>query len=354
MNAMPKLSSLEDDVEEEVETIIAEDTSSYPFEYVKKPASLTHLLELGRDYLENKTHDKIRFNINLKLLGKLVPTLEDLTALIGLSEIKNDIYEQIVYNLLELDNKSSDMWHTVIQGSPGVGKTELANVLAKVYAAFGITKHSRVLSLKRDDLIAGYVGQTAIKAREKFNKAKGGVLLLDEAYSLGDDGGKDTFSKQMLDLLNAFLSENPDTVCIATGYKKALEEQFFAMNEGLKRRFSRRFEIKDYSAPELRLILFKIIRQAGWHVENEEDFKQSFFEKNKPYFRYNGGDMLTLFGCSKKSHAMRLLEIETEDELNNSRKHISFSDIEGGMEIFLKNPEHKGRNVVDTFSSFYT
>ena len=315
-----------------------EDLSSYPYEYIGKPNSITDLINLGKQY-KNKLREKKRYSLNIKKLHKLIGPLEELQTMIGLEGIKHDIYKQIVYNLLELDDKAKDMWHTVIEGSPGVGKTEIANILAKVYNAFGITKTSKVCSLKRDDLIAGYVGQTALKAREKFNKAKGGVLLLDEAYSLGDKDGKDTFAQQMLDLLNAFLSENPDTVCIVTGYKKALQEQFFAANEGLKRRFSKWFEIGNYSPEDLRLILFKIIKSHSWSYEDQETILLDFFEKNQKYFIFNGGDMLNLFGCAKKSHAMRLLEIEEEDVLNKSRKVISYQDIKDGMELFLKNPE---------------
>ena len=315
-----------------------EDLSIYPYEYIGKPTSITDLINLGKQY-KNKLSEKKRYSLNIKKLHKLVGPLEELQTMIGLESIKHDIYKQIVYNLLELDDKAKDMWHTVIEGSPGVGKTEIANILAKVYNAFGITKTSKVYSLKRDDLIAGYVGQTALKAREKFNKAKGGVLLLDEAYSLGDKEGKDTFAQQMLDLLNAFLSENPDTVCIVTGYKKALQEQFFSANEGLKRRFSKWFEIGNYSPSDLRLILFKIIKSHSWSYEKEETILLDFFEKNEKYFIFNGGDMLNLFGCAKKSHAMRLLEIEEEEELNKSRKVISYQDIKNGMELFQKNPE---------------
>ena len=145
------------------------------------------------------------------------------------------------------------MLHTVISGPPGVGKTQLAHILADYYNALGFLKTNKVVSVKRNDLVAGYLGQSAIKTKKKLDEALGGVLLIDEAYSLGDNaGGKDSFSKEVIDLLTSYLSEHAsDLVCIIAGYKDALENRFFSQNEGLARRFTRRYVIDGYEGDEL-------------------------------------------------------------------------------------------------------
>ena len=164
---------------------------------------------------------KQRHNLNLYKLNKLVEPLEELNNMIGLKDVKQSIFDQIIYYLQGLDDKNNDMLHSVIQGPPGVGKTKLCNILAKIYKGFGFLKKSNVVSVKRDDLIAGYLGQTAIKTKAKIEEALGGVLFIDEAYSLGSEDGKDSFSKEAIDLLNSYLSEHPhDLVCIIWDIKQ--------------------------------------------------------------------------------------------------------------------------------------
>jgi SpoVK/Ycf46/Vps4 family AAA+-type ATPase len=118
--------------------------------------------------------------------------------------------------------------HTVIEGEPGTGKTELAEKIGKVYLKLGILKNDIFKKVKRSDLIAGYLGQTAIKTARLIEECKGGVLFIDEAYSLGNAEGKDgrdSFSKECIDVLNQSLTENKNNfVCIIAGYKEDLEK----------------------------------------------------------------------------------------------------------------------------------
>ena len=307
---------------------------------------LSDLLQVIKNHKDSEKNSKKRkrYNLNIKQLLKLEEPLLELQKMIGLKTVKQNIFDQIIYYLQGLDNKNIDMLHTVIQGPPGVGKTHLSQIIAKIYKALGFLKSDKVVSVKRDDLIAGYLGQTAIKTRKKIKEALGGVLFIDEAYSLGDKEGRDSFSKEAIDVLTAYLSEHPhDLVCIIAGYKKALKERFFSQNEGLERRFTQRFDIDEYEPADLRLIFFKIILDNEWEIENSDDIPDSFFEINKDYFIFNGGDMLTLFGCCKKAHAKRLMLIEKEEKLKESKKKINFEDVTNGMTIFLTNPEHAER-----------
>jgi len=318
-----------------------EDMSKYPYEWLGNINSLDDLIKLGESYNSRK---RKRHNINLKQLNKLVEPLQELKNMIGLETVKQTIFEQIIYYLQELDDKNNDMLHTVIEGPPGVGKTQISFIIAKIYKALGFLTSDKVVSVKRDDLIAGYLGQTAIKTRKKIDEAVGGVLLIDEAYSLGDASGKDSYSKEAIDILTAYLSEHPhDLVCIVAGYKDALKQRFFSQNEGLERRFTHRFEINKYSPSDLRLIFFKVVRENNWSILKEKDISVGFFEKNIDYFKFNGGDMLTLFAYCKKAHARRILDIKDEGNLKYAKKKLNDIDMEEGMKLFLKNPEHAER-----------
>ena len=120
-----------------------------------------------------------------------------------------------------------------------------------------------------DDLY--FLKGLALQKQNKLEEALGGVLLIDEAYSLGDGGDKDSFSKEAVDLITSYLSEHGhEFICIIAGYKEALEKRFFSINEGLARRFTIHYEIKPYKGKDLRQIFFKVINDNGWKCLEEE------------------------------------------------------------------------------------
>ena len=145
-----------------------------------------------------------------------------------------------------------DMMHAVITGSPGCGKTTFIEILAKIYVKMGILKKGHIVKVRRDQLIGKYLGHTAVQTQERITEATGGILLIDEAYSLGNPEGRDSFAKECIDTLNQALSEKKkDFICIIAGYKDALDSSFFAYNEGLRRRFPFRYDIAKYSTANI-------------------------------------------------------------------------------------------------------
>ena len=171
---------------------------------------------------------KKRFNLDTKILHKLVGPLQKLKNMIGLKQVKQQVFEQIIFYLQNLDDQNYDMLHTVIEGEPGTGKTELAKILGEIYTEMGILSKGTFTSVKRADLIGGYLGQTAMKTKKVLEEANGGVLFIDEAYSLGNQEGKDSYSKECIDTLTAFLTEEKeDFVLIIAGYKEDLKKCFF-------------------------------------------------------------------------------------------------------------------------------
>ena len=315
------------------------DVTNYPFEWIGNDINgIDDLIKLGKEY---DIHKEIKTNIDLWKCSKLVEPLEELQKMIGLEDIKESIFQQVIFHLQNLDDGNKDMHHTVIKGPPGVGKTQISHIIAKIYKGLGFLKKDKVISVKRDDLIAGYLGQTAIKTKKKLEEALGGVLLIDEAYSLGDGGDKDSFSKEAVDLLTSYLSEHGhEFICIVAGYKEALEKRFFSINEGLARRFTIHYDIKPYSGEDLRKIFFKVINDGGWKFK-EDEIDEEFFKDHTEKFPNFGGDMLSLFSYCKKSHSKRLLKVKTYDELQKSKKVITKADLDIGFKLYCAGNGYK-------------
>jgi len=302
------------------------------------------LIRIGKTYNPKK---RKRHNLNLKKLNKLVEPLSELKSMIGMKEVKKIIFDQIIYYLQNLDDKNVDMLHTVIVGPPGVGKTQLTHIIAKIYNKLGFLKTDKVICAKRDDLIGEYIGQTAPKTRKILESALGGVLLLDEVYALSPNSERD-FAREAIDMINVYLSEHcHDLVCVIAGYKKPTYENFLAHNEGLARRFTHHFEIKGYDAEELTLIFKKYLESQKWKLSSTVEEMKPIIEKNLKIFPNFGGDMTTLFACCKKTHSKRLLLIPSETELNNTKKQIHIDDIEKGIKLFIDIKTKGGEDELD-------
>ena len=300
------------------------------------------LIELGLEFKDGLYNPHTRYNINLFKVAKLVKPLCELKKMIGMVNIKKDIFDILMYQLQEFDTKK-DMLHTVIEGEPGVGKTELTKIIAKIYQSMGYLSNNIIKFVKRSDLIGGYLGQTAIKTQKILDECKGGVLIIDEAYSLGNPEGRDSYSKECIDTLTAYLSECPETIVFIIGYKEALDKCFFSVNKGLERRFGYRFSIDKYEPNHLKLILFKIIEENDWYID-KDDIDDKFFEKNKDYFIFNGGDMLNLFTKSKFSHSKRFFREKLE---YNSKKYLNMEDIENGFKMLMEDSKFADRKNSD-------
>ena len=186
-------------------------------------------------------------------------------------------------------------------------------------------------------MIAGYLGQTALKTKDVIKDSLGGVLFIDEAYSLGNNEKRDSFAKECIDTLCEALSDNKDSLMvIIAGYEKDLNECFFSYNDGLDSRFIWRFKVDDYVAEDLRDIFVKKVGDYGWKVD--EELKVEWFEKNMKYFKFFGRDMETLFTKTKIAHSRRVF-----CKPDDMKKKITMKDLENGFDMFIKNEEVKNR-----------
>lgn len=331
---------------------------------------LSDLIKLAEHY-----HCKMRkyFNgIDLELLFAIKDDLNELNKMIGLKNIKEDVVNLIIHLLLlkskeiikhdrtnfdeqceqceqvVIKKNNQDMLHCVITGSAGCGKTTFIEIYAKILTKIGICKSGHIVKVKRTDLIAKYLGQTASLTQQKIDEAKGGILLIDEAYSLGNNEKKDTYSKECLDTLNQALSENKqDFICVIAGYNDALENSFFAYNEGLKRRFPFKFNIQEYTSKELTLILNKKIVEYGeYHIEFKFNEMEKIIEKNFSNFLNQGGDMETIFSYIKINHNKRVFLLSV-----NEKNKLLISDIEMSVDKFIKSNNLNNEKKIPSYLS---
>jgi SpoVK/Ycf46/Vps4 family AAA+-type ATPase len=303
--------------------------------------SISDLIQIAE---QNPVEEDVEYNINLKTIHSIKPELCELDAMIGMHTLKKSVLEQLLYYLQGLHNGGDDYKHTVIFGPPGTGKTEVAKVLGAIYSKLGvISKPSDPLGLQpktiveqrfkkatRSDMIAGYLGQTAIKMKALITQSLGGVLFIDEAYSLGDDN----FSKECVDTLCEALSDQKDNIMvIIAGYENELNERFFSLNSGLESRFVWRFKIDNYSAKDLWEIFKKKVADYKWKIGNVDGEK--WFKKRYDSFSGFGRDIETLLFKTKIAHSKRVY-----GKADSEKRVIELADLESGYEIFMKSKEN--------------
>ena len=308
---------------------------------------ISDLLKLIDSYPDDKT---IEYNIDIHCLHKIKEPLTELNSMIGMKNIKENIVDQILFyiqklHLVDIETAnvnatkkvSNDFMHTVIYGSPGTGKTEIAKIMGSIFAKMGVLSKGTFKKVTRSDLIAGYLGQTAIKTKDAIKESLGGVLFIDEAYSLGNTEKKDTFSKECIDTLCEALSDNKDNLMvIIAGYEADLNDCFFNYNQGLHSRFTWRFKIDDYTASDLYNIFLKKINDSGWSLSSDKLIDVKWFEKNKSSFPFYGRDIETLFAKTKIAHSRRVFCLDA-----SVKKQLTLEDINKGLEIYLNNNKSK-------------
>jgi SpoVK/Ycf46/Vps4 family AAA+-type ATPase len=275
---------------------------------------LENILDIVKLSDEAIKHSKRYKKINNRILLNVGEPLHLLDEMVGMEELKKTVFDQIIYYLLGLNHMGNrdEYLHTIIVGPPGVGKTTVAKILAKIYLALGAVDEPRNIFkiAHREDMVASYLGQTATKTLSLLQSCLGGVLFIDEVYSFGiGRGGKDSFSKEAIDTLCGFLSDNAGKmICIIAGYEKDVEECFLSINKGLKSRFQWRHKLESLKNDELSLIFKLHVGKIGWKVEDDA---LEAIESNADIFQEGQGRTLkNLIFKSKMMHASRLIKCD--------------------------------------------
>jgi SpoVK/Ycf46/Vps4 family AAA+-type ATPase len=264
--------------------------------------------------------------------------------MIGMENMKKSVLDQLIYFMqdLHVNKKTSEYKHTVIAGPPGTGKTEVAKIIGAMYSKIGILKKNHFKKVTRSDLIAGYLGQTAIKTRKVIDECIGGVLFIDEAYSLANETDSDIFSKECIYTLCEALSDQKDNLMvIIAGYETELQNTFFKANRGLDSRFMWRFTMDEYTYKEMMAIFKKKVLEEGWEFLEESTLNEQWFREKKDEFKNFGRDMEQLLSCVKIKHGRRVYGKSTD-----IKKKITLDDLNNGYLLFQQNRKKEKKSVV--------
>lgn len=282
----------------------------------------------------SRTAEKNSSASERKGTGSVEEVFSELDSLIGLEKIKSLIRE--IYAFVEIQKKrqkedlvsDSTVLHMVFKGNPGTGKTTVARIIGRLFKELGVLQKGHVLETERADIVGEYIGHTAQKTREQIKKAQGGILFIDEAYSLARGGEKD-FGKEAIDCLCKGMEDGRDTfILILAGYSDEMV-WFMETNPGLRSRFPIQLTFPDYSTSQLIDIADKMLKERQYALSPPaRDELRLIIEMKSKKHQHNGNARLVrnLIERSMRTQAVRLIEkkeLTREDLMTINREDMA-------------------------------
>lgn len=258
---------------------------------------------------------------------KLEDVLAELDALCGLDKVKEDVKSLI--NLVKVRKLREQAGlpvppmslHMVFLGNPGTGKTTVARLLARIYHSIGVLSKGQLVEVDRSGLVAGFVGQTALKTQEVIGKALGGVLFIDEAYALTNQESPNDFGQEAVEVILKGMEDNrDDLIVIVAGYTDLMRD-FIHSNPGLESRFNKYFQFEDYNGEQLAEIFRSQCKKNGYTLDEETDkaaadaFKLMYESRDENFG--NARDVRNIFetAIARQANRVATMENPTKEDL---------------------------------------
>ncbi len=304
------------------------------------------LSTIKKEDIESVIRSRSKLMPDIKIDEPLLKlALDELKYLVGLNNIKQELQElaKLVryYKETGKDVLNRFSLHSVFTGNPGTGKTTVARIVGKIYKALGILERGHVVECDRETLVAGFVGQTAIKTKEIIEQAMGGVLFIDEAYALSQGNGND-FGREAIEIILKSMEDYRGQLSIiVAGYPDNMQ-QFLISNPGLKSRFDRVYDFKDFTSDELMKIALQMLKRESLNPDNEakkhlKKYFEAVYPSNDKYFG-NARTVRNIIEKAVMKQNLRMASIQANQRTLEQIETLTFDDVK---ELEIPEPQRQ-------------